>query len=128
MARGGRKTLISIALALGLAFSALSTTGVYVVNPIPAVPEGETIWFYRRGTGLPFISSADGLNVARGRGISLDSRSAMNAQIAAIIGNHVLAKFGYSPALYLHSTGNRDFTSLGAPVKATPTPQTAPTP
>jgi len=125
MAKGGKKALIILAAALALALGALSMTGLYVVNPIPTVPEGETVWYYRRGTGLPFISSADGLNVARGQGITLESRSSMNANVARIIGKRVIGKFGYSPSLYLMTTGNKDFTALGAPAKA-PAAPTAP--
>jgi hypothetical protein len=126
MTQRGKKALIIVIAAIVLVFGALSMTGFYVVNPITTVPEGETIWFYRRGTGLPFVSSADGLNVTRGNGVNIDSRSSMNTKVAQIIGKKVISKFAYSSALYLYSTGNKDFSALGAPNKAPPGPATTP--
>jgi hypothetical protein len=122
MAQGGKRALIIVVAILVLIAGGASTTGIFVVNPIPTVPEGETVWYYRRGTGLPFVSSADGLNVAQGAGVTQDSRASMNAKIARLIGAKVISKLGYSRALYLYSTGNKDFSAIGAPVKAPPGP------
>jgi hypothetical protein len=120
MAQGGKKVLFIIIAAILLALGALSTTGFFVVNPIPTVPEGETIWYYRRGTGLPFVSSADSLTVKAGKTVSSEERSAMNARVAGIIGKKVISKLGYSKQMYLFSTGNKDFSAIGAPQKAAP--------
>jgi len=113
----GKRIAVAIVATLALAVTAVwNMTGLYVVPPIANVPQGETIWFYRRGTGLPFVSSADGLNLEHHNGVNPQTRGAMNALVANIIGKHVIAKFGYSQSLYVKSTGNRDFSALEKPL------------
>jgi len=113
----GKKIAIAVAVTLALAVAAFwNLTGFYVVPPISNVPKGETIWFYRRGTGLPFISSADGLNIEHHNGVTAQTRGAMNALVANIIGKRVISKFGYSQGFYMKSTGNRDFSALEKPL------------
>jgi hypothetical protein len=125
----GKRIAISVIATLALAVLAFwNLTGLYIVPPIATVPRGETIWFYRRGTGLSFISSADGLNLEHHNGVNPQTRGAMNALVANIIGKHVIAKFGYSQSLYVKSTGNRDFSALEKPL-ALPSPNlSAPNP
>jgi hypothetical protein len=125
MAQGGKKAFLIVVAVIVVALGALSMTGFFVVNPITTVPKGETIWYYRRGTGLPFVSSADGLNVKRGTGVTPESRSATNATIAQIIGKRVISKFDYANSLYLYSTGNKDFSVIGAPQKTQAAPGSA---
>lgn len=119
----GKKILIAILVTLLAAVAAAwNLTGLYLVPPIATVPQGETVYYYRRGTGLPFVSSADGLNLEHHNGVTVQTRAAMNALVAGIIGKRVIAKFGYSQSLYLSSTGNRDFSALGKPLSV-PAPQ-----
>ena len=121
-----KRIAVAAVATLALAVAAFGNlTGFYVVPPIATVPQGETIWFYRRGTGLAFISSADGLNLEHHNGVNSQTRGAMNALVANIIGKHVIAKFGYSQSLYVKSTGNRDFSALEKPLvlpSANPSP------
>ncbi len=115
MTRSSRIALSALGVLALILAGLASMTGLYVVNPVPTLPEGETIWYYRRGLGLPMVSSADGLNIKYSNGVSTENRYAMNAKIATVIGSHVIAKFPYVPSLYLMSTGNKDFSKLGAP-------------
>jgi len=117
----GKKIGIGVAAILALAvLSFFNLTGFYIVPPIAKLPKGETIWFYRRGTGLPFISSADGLNLEHHNGVTTQTRGAMNALVANIIGKGVIWKCGYSQVLYMRSTGNRDFSALEKPLALPP--------
>jgi hypothetical protein len=119
MAQASRGRKIAIAVAVTLAVALLSffnLTGFYVVPPISRLPKGETIWFYRRGTGLPFISSADGLNLEHHNGVTVQTRGAMNALVANILGKRVISKHPYSQVFYMRSTGNRDFSALEKPL------------
>lgn len=113
----GKKTLIIVAVAMVLVLSAFySTTGFYVVTPFPGLPGGETIYYNRRGSGLPFVASADSLNIKHDNGVSEGNTMLMNSQIAALIEKRVILKLGYSKSLYMFSTGNKDFTKPQAPL------------
>ena len=123
--KGKRITVVAVAILAVAVLSFFNLTGFYVVPPISKLPKGETIWFYRRGTGLPFISSADGLNLEHHNGVTIQTRGAMNALVANIIGKRVISKHSYSQGFYMKSTGNRDFSALEKPLalpSANPSP------
>lgn len=40
--------------------------GIFIIQPIGAIPEGATIVYWRSGLNVPFIASADGLLVKSG--------------------------------------------------------------
>ena len=58
-------SLIVLVAAAALAFGLYSLTGLYVMPPKEAPPNGATIWYYRRGSGLRFLSSPDSRRRAR---------------------------------------------------------------
>lgn len=76
-----------------------------MIQPIGAVPEGTSIVYFRAGTNLPFVSSADGLLEKSGVGVSLLSRGVMLAKMSAIVIDREIIRFPYSERLYLKSTG-----------------------
>ena len=54
--------------------------GIFVVQPIGALPEGATVLYWRINTKLPFITSPDGWVIDQGQKLSLLTRGmAMNA-------------------------------------------------
>jgi hypothetical protein len=61
-ARGQRpKGLLAVVLLCLFSSFVYFTTGLFVIQPIGALPEGATVWYWRFDTSLPFISSTDGL-------------------------------------------------------------------
>jgi hypothetical protein len=85
------------------------TTGFFVIQPIGALPEGATVWYWRYDTGLPFISSADSLLVDKQGGVSLLGRGFVLAALVEPITQLKIASLPYSKTLYLISTGGREF-------------------
>ncbi len=84
-------------------------TGFFVIQPIGALPEGATVWYWRYDTGLPFISSADGFLVDNQRDVSLLNRGFVLAVLIEPITQLKIASLPYSKTLYLISTGGREF-------------------
>lgn len=85
------------------------TTGFFVIQPIGALPEGATVWYWRFDTKLPFISSADGLLVEMQGSVSLLGRGVALGALAEPIVQRKIASLPYSRTLYLISTGGREF-------------------
>jgi hypothetical protein len=98
---------IFLLVEVGLLF--YCTTGFFVIQPTGALPEGATVWYWRYGTGLPFISSADGFLVDKQGGLSLLDRQFFLAALAELIAQLKIAYLPYSKTLYLISTGGREF-------------------
>ena len=107
-----RKGLIALAVIFLLVECGLLfyfTTGFFVIQPIRALPEGATVWYWRYDTGLPFISSADGFLIDNQRDVSLLNRGLILAACAKPITQLKIASLPYSKTLYLISTGGREF-------------------
>ncbi|MDP8262731.1 MAG: hypothetical protein P9M13_05455 [Candidatus Ancaeobacter aquaticus] len=95
---------------LGLvSFIIYFTTGFFVIQPIGAIPDGATVWYWRAGTKLPFIGSADGLLFKTQGGVSLMGRAVFLGGFAKILADRKIVVLPYSRTLYLISTGGRDF-------------------
>lgn len=103
---------IAIAVALSivslLAFVRIFC-GIFVIQPIGAVPKGATILYWRSDVNLPFVASADGYLVDAGLGVSLLSRGMTLATLSDPILDNEIARFPYSETLYLWSTGGAQF-------------------
>jgi hypothetical protein len=85
------------------------TTGFFVIQPIGAVPEGATVWYWRLDTSLPFISSADGLLLNKQLGVSLLGRAVALGAVAKPIADRKIVTLPYTRTLYLISTEGREF-------------------
>jgi len=85
------------------------TTGVFVIQPIGAVPNGATVWYWRFGTSLPFIGSADGLLLKTQGEVSLLGRTVFLGGFAKLMPGRKIIAFPYSRTLYLISTGGKEF-------------------
>jgi len=83
--------------------------GIFVIQPIGAIPEGTTIIYWRTGLNLPFIASADGLLDKSGAGVSLLGRGMMLAKVAEPLKENEIFRIGYSETIYLWSTGGKKF-------------------
>jgi hypothetical protein len=98
--------VIFLLVEMGLVF--FFTTGFFVIQPTGALPKGTTVWYWRYGTGLPFISSADGFLVDMQEGVSLSGRRFVLVSLAELIAQLKIAFLPYSKTLYLISTGGRE--------------------
>ena len=104
------KKIISAAAALlGLLLFIRIFCGIFVIQPIGAIPEGVTIVYWRTGLNLPFVTSADGFLIDSGVGISLLSRGMTLAKLSEPILEKEIMRFSYSETLYLWSTGGKQF-------------------
>ncbi len=83
--------------------------GIFVIQPIGAIPEGTTIVYWRLGMNLPFVSSADGILEKSEAGVSLLGRGLVLATFATPIKEREIFRFGYSETLYLWSTGGKSY-------------------
>lgn len=83
--------------------------GIFVVQPIGAIPKGKTIVYIRSGLNLPFIASADGMLDLDGKGVSLLGRGMFLGTILPIVREKQIVSFDYSETLYLMSTGGKTY-------------------
>jgi len=83
--------------------------GVFVIQPIGAIPEGATIVYWRSGLNMPFVASADGLLEESGGGVSLLGRGLLLAKLAEPIKEREIFRVGYSETLYLWSTDGKEY-------------------
>jgi len=104
------RRLFPIFLGLGLFFFLIYlTTGFFVIQPIGALPEGVTIWYWRLGTNLPFIGSADGILLEKVGSVSIFGRAAALSKLSEFLIKRKIVVFSYSETLYLISTGGVTF-------------------
>ena len=106
-----RKRLIIILISCfgSLALFFRLFCGVFVIQPIGAIPDGVSIIYWRSGLNLPFVASADGLVGKSDIGVSLLSRGIMLAKLSEPIREREFFRFGYSEMLYLWSTEGRNY-------------------
>jgi hypothetical protein len=72
--------------------------GIFVIQPIGAIPEGATIIYWRSGINLnvDFISSADGILEKARTGVSLLGRGVILGKVAEPIKKREIFRFKYS--------------------------------
>ncbi len=105
-----RRIVLLALVALTVCFVFLrSFCGIFVIQPLGALPEGATIFYWRNGLKLPFIASADGILGESESGVSLLGRAVVIAGVADTIKERKIVQFGYSETLYLWSTGGRKY-------------------
>ena len=82
-----------------------TTIGIFVIQPIGAIPEGTTIVYWRVGTNFDFVESADGLVQKTGAGLSLFTRGIALAAAAEPVVQREIFRMPYSSFLYGLTTG-----------------------
>jgi hypothetical protein len=86
------------------------TCGIFVIQPIGAIPEGKTMIYWKVGMpNMPFIASADGILEEQGQGVSLLGRGLVLAGLVKPLKEKEIISFGYSESLYLISTGGKEY-------------------
>lgn len=109
-----KNRILGSAIAVGiLLLIGYFTFGVFVIQPIGALPEGATIVYYRLGLNLPFVSSADGLLLEKSGSVNLFGRGMMMAALSKPILERKIIALPYSHTFYLISTGGTEFESKG---------------
>lgn len=99
------KNLLPIFIGVGLFLGGFYFfTGFFVIQPIGAVPDGATVWYFRYGVDLPFISSVDGFLYEKVGSVSIFSRAMAFATVGKIIADRKILVLPYSEILYLIST------------------------
>lgn len=83
--------------------------GIFVIQPIGAVPDGATIVYWRAGMDMSFVSSADGMLDRSGAGVSLLGRAMALGKLSDPIREREIFRAGYSETLYLWSTGGKEY-------------------
>jgi hypothetical protein len=83
--------------------------GLFIIQPVKAIPEGVTFLYFRSGTKLPFVASADGLLLKQSGKVSLLGRVIVLSQVSEELKKRKLAALPYSHNLYLFSTGGKEF-------------------
>jgi hypothetical protein len=99
------KIVASILIIVVIAIIILITqTGFFVYEPIGDMPEGGTVWYWRNGLDMDFISSADGILIKEGMVVSFLSRPLMLIKVLEEIDGKNIANFPYSDFLFRYST------------------------
>ncbi len=102
------KVLFSILLLAAIVIIFFITqTGFFVYEPIGDLPEGGTVWYWRNGLDMAFISSADGMLIKEGIAVSFLSRPIMLIKVLEEIDGRDIANFPFSDFLFRYSTGEK---------------------
>ncbi len=104
-----KKGLYSLLILIGILAIVYFTMGFFVIQPIGAIPEGSTIVFWRVGTNMPFISSADGLLLDANQPVTLLGRGLLLGAVADLLEGRIIVRLPYIGFLYKISTGGREF-------------------
>ncbi len=99
--------VVLVLIVLGLVFRTFF--GIFIIQPMGAIPEGVSIVYKRTGINLPFISSADGVLEKSGQGVSLLGRGIVIAKLSEPIIKNEVFRFSYSEKLYLISTNGKKY-------------------
>ena len=104
-----KKLFIVFSLVLTFLLALYFSVGVFVIQPIGMLPEGKTMVYWRLGTKMPFITSADGMLEKTGQDISLFGRAMALAAIVSQIGDKRIVDLPYSHNLYIISTCGKEY-------------------
>jgi hypothetical protein len=104
-----KKVGVFFIILIALFASVFIFTGFFVIQPIGALPEGLTIWYFRIGTNLPFISSADGLLLKKEGSISIMSRMITMTSLLEETKKRMITRLPYMRGFYLISTNGQEY-------------------
>lgn len=92
-----------------IGFCAYHFTGFFVIQPIGALPNGETIWYIRKDTNLPFISSADSILLKEYGNVNLLGRAIVIGTVVDKIDDKKICMMPYQKWMYKISTNGKEF-------------------
>ena len=100
---------VTISIVVLVVVVGIALTGFFVVQPIGALPDGITLWYFRAGTGLSFFESPDGLSLERTGSVSLMNRMTAFSMVIDRIESRIIARLPYQEWIYLRTTDGARF-------------------
>lgn len=105
-----RRPLVLVALTVTLAIAWLvARPGLFVVQPLGAVPDGVTVLYLSRSDDAPFVESPDGICLRTMGGVSLMCRGTAMARFMREAEPSIVARLPYNEWLYLRTTDGQTF-------------------
>jgi hypothetical protein len=105
MTKTFKRLLIVVVVGLIFYFS----FGLFVIQPIGAIPDGATVLYFRLGLNVPFVSSADGILLDNDQDVSLLGRMVVLGKFGMEVKERKIMSLPYSQTMYLISTGGKEF-------------------
>lgn len=104
----GKKGIVLLLVVAIMAFIYFFT-GFFVVQPIGAIPEGVTIWYFRNDINLPFISSPDGIMLEKEGHVNLLGRAIILSSVMDSLEGKRICNLPYQKWMYKISTKGQEF-------------------
>ena len=106
--KNGKKGIVLLLVVAIMAFIYFFT-GFFVVQPIGAIPEGVTIWYFRNDINLPFISSPDGIMLEKEGHVNLLGRAIILSSVMDSSEGKRICNLPYQKWMYKISTKGQEF-------------------
>ena len=106
--KNGKKGIVLLLVVAIMAFIYFFT-GFFVVQPIGAIPEGVTIWYFRNDLNLPFISSPDGIMLEKEGHVNLLGRAIILSSVMDSLEGKRICNLPYQKWMYKISTKGQEF-------------------
>lgn len=106
--KNGKKGIVLLLVVAIMAFIYFFT-GFFVVQPIGAIPEGVTIWYFRNDINLPFISSPDGIMLEKEGHVNLLGRAIKLSSVMDSLEGKRICNLPYQKWMYKISTKGQEF-------------------
>ena len=106
--KNGKKGIVLLLVVAIMAFIYFFT-GFFVVQPIGAIPEGVTIWYFRNDINLPFISSPDGIILEKEGHVNLLGRAIILSSVMDSLEGKRICNLPYQKWMYKISTKGQEF-------------------
>ena len=106
--KNGKKGIVLLLVVAIMAFIYFFT-GFFVVQPIGAIPERVTIWYFRNDINLPFISSPDGIMLEKEGHVNLLGRAIILSSVMDSLEGKRICNLPYQKWMYKISTKGQEF-------------------
>lgn len=106
--RSGCLPVLALLIVVTIVGWWLIRPGVFIIQPIGALPEGVTLVYHSRNAEMSFFASPDGLCLKIQGSVNLICRMASLAVVGQLT-DRALIKLPYSRWAYLQSTGGLEF-------------------
>lgn len=106
--KNGKKGIVLLLVVAIMAYIYFFT-GFFVVQPIGAIPEGVTIWYFRNDINLPFISSPDGIMLEKEGHVNLLGRAIILSSVMDSLEGKRICNLPYQKWMYKISTKGQEF-------------------
>ena len=103
-----KKKIIAIS-TLVIVLLGYFSLGIFVVQPMGAIPDGGSVLYVRLGTNLDFFESPDSLSEKSTGKVSLFGRAMAAVAFMKNIENKIIIKLPYFNIFYFLSTGGTEY-------------------